>query len=212
MKKLSLLMALAMLITIGGVYATWSYSEGVMYTKVHEHFTISIAGAVSEDAKGVITVDTSGLSILIDNDGNYVPEMTISGAIKVYFKPATGVNDDVAAGDIDLKFSFSASRGGTQLPNVADTIEYQFEGEDPIKVFSKYDQDEHDVNTADRTWDGEKGAWCYVIPWDTIDDLIVLNTAGFEGEKALKSFAEFQAFETAINSQSYGISVWEPTA
>lgn len=211
MKKLSLLMALAMIITIGGVYATWTYSEGVMSTKVHEHFNISLVGATSTNAKGTLTVDPSGLSIVIDNNGDYEPVMTISGSVKVYFTPADNVSDDVKQGKIKLKFQLAASRAGSQMENIADTIEYKYEDEDPIKVFSKYDQDEHDVNTSAPTQVGQ--AWCYEIPWDTIDDLIVLNTAGFTGaDKALLTYDEYKAFETAINSQSYGISVWEPTA
>ncbi len=212
MKKLSLLMALAMLITVGGVYATWTYSEGVMSTKVHEHFNISLVGATSTNAKGTLTVDPSGLSIVIDNDGNYAPEMTVSGSVKVYFKPADNVSDDVNEGKINLKFQLSASQAGQQMGNVAESIVYQFEDEDPIQVFSAYNQDEHDVDTSAPSWDGEKSAWCYEISWDQIDDLIVLNTAGFTGEdKALLTYNEYKAFESAINSQSYGISVWEPT-
>ena len=213
MKKLSLLMALAMIITIGGVYATWTYNEGAMYVEVHEHFTISMAGVAAENAKGVVTIDTSGLSIVIDDDGGYVPRMDMSGSVKIYFAPASGAGEDAKAGKINLMYKLSASRGGTKMENVADTIEYQFGTDPAIKMFTTYDQADHEVTIPDAPrWVEEKQAFCYEIPASEFVDLIVLNTAGFTGENALDSYDKFEAFEKAINSQSYGISVWEPVS
>ena len=209
MKKLSLLMALAMIITIGGVYANWVYHEGVMSTEVHDHFSIKMAGVESENAKGVLTVDAGGLVIEVINSGSYVPELSMSGSVKVYFKPNAGVSPEAERGELDLAFKLSASRGGGKLENVAYDITYTYE-DYTTEVFSKYDQDVHDVtDTAEKN---DQGVWVFEIPASEIEQLIVLNEAGLSGDNALDSFAKFKAFEQAINSQSFGISVWEKAA
>ena len=67
---------------------------------------------------------------------------------------------------------------------------------------------EKTVDTSDPKWDDTQKVWYYDIPYTTIADMIQLNSAQFK----LDSYQEFKAFESAINSLSYGINVWEPAA
>ena len=220
MKKLSLLMALAMLITVGGVYATWIYNEGAA-SSAHEHFAeirFDEEGDINS-ARGTIKVDTTGLAIEIDHEGDYVPRMYMTGSVYVYFKPSDTA-PDVADGVIELEFALSASQLMQQVTGVRDLIKYQY-GEtenDAVNVFSTYDETYHAVVGAP-TFVEEAGTYQgwyrYEITADQLDDLMVLNTDAFlanNKELALTKYSMFTTYKTAVNSFRYGITVRDAQA
>ncbi len=208
-------MALAMLITIGGVYATWNYHEGAIQETIHSHFAVSMGEVTHATQKGELKMDASGLKIQFDNRGDNVPEMTITGSVYVYFKPAANVDDDVAQGNINLKFKLTASTLGEQFTEVANKIEYKFDEEDAVKVFSKFVEEEQVVRDPEsdlpsRLEEGTYAGWyCYEISAATIATLIEFNTADFADGHALNSYREFQAFEKVFHSYNLGITVCE---
>lgn len=66
MKKLSLLVALALLITVGGVYATWSFtSENSDIVDVKYESVVTLADATTSGAAGTYTI-SSNLVLSID--------------------------------------------------------------------------------------------------------------------------------------------------
>lgn len=66
MKKLSLVMAAAMCLTVGGVYATWSYSEG-QAGFAQTNVTVSLEGVdVSTNSKGGIHTTPDSVAVIID--------------------------------------------------------------------------------------------------------------------------------------------------
>ena len=220
MKKLSLLMALAMLITVGGVYATWIYNEGVA-TPAHEHFTeIRLDEEYNQNSpRGTIKLDTSALVIEIDHEGDYVPRMYMTGSVYVYFKPSDTA-PDVADGVIDLEFALSASQLMQQVTGARDLIKYQY-GEtenDAVNVFSTYDETYHAVVGAP-VFVAEEGTYQgwyrYEITADQLDDLMVLNTDAFlanDKALALTKYEMFTKYKTAVNSFRYGITVRDALA
>jgi hypothetical protein len=221
MKKLSLLMALAMLITVGGVYATWIYHEGPVGS-IHEHF-----GEIHFDeeidlhsARGILKVDDSGLVIEIDHDGDYVPRMYMTGSLYVYFKPSVNA-PDLADGVIELEFALSASQVQQKITGVADAVTYQY-GEtenDKINVFSKYDETYHAVDDDDAPTLVEEagtyqGWYRYEITADQLAEFMVLNTDAFlkNKELAFTTYTMYEKYKTAVNSFTYGITVREAQA
>lgn len=89
-KSLSLLIALALLITIGGVYAAWIYAETPL-TAVHGHIgSFGLANAVINNSKGTITVDASNAHLTIDQkaSNDYTATLTASGTITFTFSPS----------------------------------------------------------------------------------------------------------------------------
>ena len=68
MKKLSLVMAAAMCLTVGGVYATWSYATGNITDVAEGARFANLAGLGTASEKGEITVKVSGTTISIDQD------------------------------------------------------------------------------------------------------------------------------------------------
>lgn len=93
MKKLTALIMAALILTIGGVYATWQYAQGSIQSKVAYVNGQQLNMEVNKDATaGNFTVNTAGVSILVDDIGtkDYIAELQFSGAIVINFTPATG--------------------------------------------------------------------------------------------------------------------------
>ena len=65
MKKLSLLVALFMCLTIGGVYATWTYSGTNDITDALTEAKVTIANATQEGSNGVYEIK-SNLALVVD--------------------------------------------------------------------------------------------------------------------------------------------------
>lgn len=88
MKKLSLLIALCMLISIGGVYANWVYMEGAAGS-AHEHVgSFGLSSASNTGSKGTITANGQGAHITIDPDGDsYRAKLTFTGKFVITFTP-----------------------------------------------------------------------------------------------------------------------------
>ena len=107
MKKLSILVALLLCITIGGVYATWTYS-GAPATQSHKHMSVNLATATSDNAKGIITNVYNSMDVLIDDGGSYVAVANFSGKMGFIFTPAVGAEDDVVRDGI--KFAFTVEQ------------------------------------------------------------------------------------------------------
>ena len=90
MKKLSILIALALILTVGGVYATWNYAQGSVPSvpKALDGSTKITDKVVDSKSKGNIYVDPSNLLIQIDDANNdHYAELTVTGSIKITFTP-----------------------------------------------------------------------------------------------------------------------------
>lgn len=89
-RVLSLLIALAILVTVGGVYATWLYAQSDM-TAVHGHIgSFGLASAEINHPQGTFTVDATNAHLLIDQTApdNYTAILKAEGTITVKFTPS----------------------------------------------------------------------------------------------------------------------------
>ena len=104
MKKLSLLVALALLVTIGGVYATWSYA-GNIATESHMHMSVNLATATEDTPKGSIINVLNSMDIKIDDTNNdYNAEVVLNGKMAFIFIPGKGASTDVIDSGITMQF------------------------------------------------------------------------------------------------------------
>lgn len=99
-KNIGLLATLAMVVTVGGVYATWNYAtEGI--TSTTATVSVGIEDTV-KSSKGTIAA-TSTLELIIDDtNSDYVAEITWSGTIDVTFTAGAGYDSD---DKVDLQYS-----------------------------------------------------------------------------------------------------------
>lgn len=182
MKKLSVLIALILCVTIGGVYATWNYAQGnvTSQTKFFDNGT-TITNKVISTAKGTISIDTSNLKITIhDNDNDLKGQMTMEGSITVSFTPNQGADATVSQEGIELQYVL-----GT-------TENYTYKGSPIFSVKN----DTHNLG---------KVATSVTIPASELDDCIDLNTLN------LPTSADYDAFKLALHAGSISITVSEVT-
>lgn len=110
MKKFGLLVALALIVTVGGVYATWSYAASSEVGAVETPLTIQMVNY--EEVGGAITLLTgSGITVAIDDTTNdHVAELVLSGSMVFIFKPAgTTTEESVESMLFDLTLSANST-------------------------------------------------------------------------------------------------------
>ncbi len=104
MKKLSVLIALFMCVTIGGVYATWTYAGTTDITDGHKEIFVTIPDAVVEGTYGTYTVDTNVRLIVDDTDKNHKAELvfesTDTDTNEVYLRVTFTPNESTATPEI----------------------------------------------------------------------------------------------------------------
>lgn len=129
MKKLSVLVALMLIITVGGVYATWTYFNAINpIVPVEASIRVTLAGTDSTDvAKGIISaVKSLDFAITIDQaDSEYNAELNTVGGIDVTYTPHANATESA----IPMQFVVSGT-----LPNgiVIDTTPIILNNGDPI--------------------------------------------------------------------------------
>ena len=111
MKKLSLLVALCLLITVGGVYATWNYAQNQEIAGDVDYITnIALTEKVTLSNMGTLNIDVSAATVLVDDSGHYDPEMLAddSSVVVVTFSPNDGAPlEDRVAKDVILTIGFT---------------------------------------------------------------------------------------------------------
>lgn len=96
LKRFNLIMLLALLVTIGGVYASWSYSQGEIAT-VDIEKKVEMGNVVTSSPKGKITAQDN-LVLTIENKGGFKTELKISGNMVLTFTPSAGADDTASDG------------------------------------------------------------------------------------------------------------------
>lgn len=105
MKKFTMLIALILCVTIGGVYATWTYQGGDVQ-QLHQHFNVYMGAVDNDEAKGVLKTVINALSIKLDDANNdYNAEAVVTGYLEFVFSPKTHASDDVRENGVDLTFT-----------------------------------------------------------------------------------------------------------
>ena len=103
MKRLGAIIAIALVLTIGGVYATFNYAQGLTGDQTAT-LTKTLGDAETTNAKGTISVNTEDFSIVVDDtNGDLQTETTASGSIKVKFEASQGADAAVRDNGIKLK-------------------------------------------------------------------------------------------------------------
>ncbi len=195
MKKLSALIALALCITIGGVYATWNYAQGDV-SSLSKAFNESMAGTSENTAAGQIAINTDTLSITIDDlvinetgvaGTDHKAEAYFDGYVTVTFTPTVGADDDVVNFGIDTKYNFS----------ILTTLDsWSYEGT------VLFDVDETPVSVAKESLTkNADGSFSYKIDAKDISDKITIN------EFHLPTAEDYNNFRAVLNSGSLQVTV-----
>lgn len=188
MKKLSILVALALCVTVGGVYAAWSYAESAVATPDPVSTGIGIEEAITTTPKGEITVSNTLELVIDDNEGTHTP----------------GWDADVAAegrgGEITITYSPNANSVATTL-EYSITISGNSYGENQIFTLTGDVIDEGEIdcpNTTDTV---------FTITYDEFIAMLPVNEAN-----VLPTLADYNNYSDALNDVTITISVAEVSA
>ncbi|MBR6694136.1 MAG: hypothetical protein IKL62_04225 [Clostridia bacterium] len=184
MKKISLIMLLALCITIGGVYATWVYSQSDDVADITGATAVTMTEATFTGTYGTYNVDASGLTMVVDpKEGTtHTTALKIDGDLVIKFTPNTYAPADVKTGGVPSTFAFSLSNAN-----------WQYEGQNIMTV----DTEKHNI-----VWtpDGA-GAFTYTIPAADLANYIRLT------EFTLDTKAEYDAYDLVLTNGQIVVSV-----
>lgn len=181
MKKLSLIASLGCVLTVSSVYAQWIYGQASAGS-VSESIIPQMAGVGESSKKGTISVVTSGLTIVIDDtNGDYKPELIVSGSIAVSFTANNGADADVVANGIKMSYTLSMTSGWM--------YDSDFDGTEDRNIFTIQ-------NCEDIALNGGNPTKSETITADTFKTYVTLNVdPSFE----LNTKAKFDNFKTSLN-------------
>lgn len=113
MKRIGMIIALAFVLIVGGVYATFSYAKNDVGT-VNTALNKSIAESTTTVAKGTVAVDVDGFTVRVDDkgvldggSGTLVTGYKSQGTVNLTFTPAKGADQEVVDGGVNLKMEIA---------------------------------------------------------------------------------------------------------
>ena len=200
-KAISLILVLAMILTIGGVYASWMYAEKTL-TAVHGHIgSFGLANAVLNISKGTVTVNAEGAHLIIDQaaENNYEAVLRATGTITITFQPSDTFKNTNSDHTFNMNFCLT-----TTNPNPTGFMCPDGNGGEK-ELFTQFDKTIRDgaVVTLTKLSDGS-GNYVGTIDVSELTNRITLN------DFTLNSYEKYEAFSIKIGTfGNIGIEVSE---
>ena len=183
MKRLAAIMAGALLTTVGGVYAQFTYAQGNV-EQAEISMQKNLATAATNTEKGTINVTGDFLVSIDDTDNDLITETTISGDLTISFTPAQGADAEVRDNGIPLKMTIV----------IDGTNEYDNKALFALKT--AYTEGGVLLNGGNRVKDAVSVNLTDYIKWN--DDEFTLST-----------LAEYNAFKEAFENTTITVTVSE---
>ena len=195
-KLISLILVLAICITVGGVYAAWMYSETPM-NAVHGHIgSFGLTSATVNIAKGTVTVNAEGAHLALDQGDGYVAVLGANGTIEVTFAASdTYMESNENPATVQMRYRMVST-------NANPTAHLCSDGENTQPLFNKFVTDEYTNFTLTR--DGETSNYKA-----TIDATVLLNWMEVN-EFVLNTYAKYETFSAGVGQfGNIGVEVSE---
>ena len=148
MRKLSFLIALCTLLTVGGVYATWTYMETTNVADETIHMSLNLGNVEFAGSYGQYIVDASSVKMTIDpKEGTtHTTALYVTGDLVIKFIPNINAPEAVKENGVASTFKFALST----------KTDWLYEGE---KLLTLHDEDPHAI-----TWQKQgDGSFTYTI-------------------------------------------------
>ena len=199
-KFISLILVLAIIVTIGGVYAAWTYSETPMQA-VHGHIgSFGLTSATVNISKGTVTVNAEGAHLIIDQGEGYVAELGANGTIEVTFAASsTFMESNNNPTSVQMRYRVVTT-------NQTPTTYTCTDGESaPKALFTKFATDQYTTFTLTR--EGATNNYKATIDASVLLSLLEIN------EFVLNKYAKYETFSAGIGQfGNIGIEVSEVPA
>ncbi len=117
-RRLTVAIVMALVLTVGGVYATFVYAQNSPVAKGNNFSSNVIADADTTEKKGEITLGTNTLQLTVNGGDtsssttkNHTVSVSFTGSVTATFTPAENADDDVRENGIAWKITITI--GGT---------------------------------------------------------------------------------------------------
>ena len=204
MKKLTTIIALALIVTIGSVYAGWTYFQGGA-TGADARTGLSMSTVSYDGTKGTITADTTALTILVDDmstvEGSdittkYTAGLRGAGDIKIQFTPKDGADATVQSNGIKMKAIISVEKVGAE----GTARKYHYNGKD-YEILSAKNENSFEITLND----GNATKNTTITAQQIIDALIFCEDADI----LLPTKADNDTFAAAMSDYKIHIDIEE---
>lgn len=197
MKKLTVLLALMLVVTIGGVYATWSYAGTNDIADSFAEAKVTITDAVLTGANGTYTIESNLVLSIDQKNDNHETELIYSSNdgqpiyLKVTFTPAANAPQEIknAAVPSELYFgttttmTYSIDADGDYDANGTATEIFKFKNKSDGNFSKNFD------------WNSESnGTFTYTLDEAALKDEIQLSQTF-----VLDTKAEHDKFREALS-------------
>ena len=200
MKKLSILIALILCATIGGVYATWNYAETTDITDGYYEIKATIADAVMEGANGTYTVTSNAVIIIDDANNDKEAELVFKSNsvtdpneevfVKITFTPAAHATPEIKQNAVESEIYYGVT-SEMKAPVDANGNYSETGTLKDIFVFSNVKNGTLEPNVV---WnENGDGGFEYTLDKAALEDAIKLN-----GKFILNTKADHDAFREAL--------------
>ena len=181
MKKLSLIIALALLVTIGSVYANWIYNDHTDVADITGSRAVTMTPATFDGGLGTYSVTTAGLTMKIDpKEGTtHTTSLLVDGEIVVTFTPSAYASNDIKNNAVPTKAIF-------RLPSSLSGVDaWQYDGKN---IFTSIDS-----TPIDLVWSKQAdGTFKASVSAEQVASKLVLN------EIVLDTKAAYDAYDDAL--------------
>lgn len=184
MKKLSLLIALVLCVTIGGVYATWVYSQSDDVADITGAKAVTMTEATFTGTYGTYHVDTTQLTMVVDpKEGTtHTTALKITGNLVISFTPNTYAPETVKNSGVASTFAFSLSNA-----------DWKYNGSNIMTV---------DTNKHNITWTpAGDGTFTYTITAAELANYITLT------EFTLDTKVDYDEYDAVLTNGQIVVSV-----
>ena len=180
MKKLSLLIALCMLISIGGVYATWTYVRNSDVADESVNMAMNLTEVAYSGSNGAFKVDTSTLKLSIDpkSGTTHTTSLVIEGEVKIVFTPATFAPAEVKENAVRSTFEFKLSNNNWTFDDGHGA------GVKAIVTLAHQGQEKHEIEWKKQS----DGTFVYVLDATALAKHITLNAFVLDTKTLYDSF------------------------
>lgn len=178
--KLALLAFLSTVITVGGVYATWTFAEGNV-ANATTTVNVAMTGVNATTEKGTLSVmvmGTNGFTLAVDDIGNdHLPDIKKTGKVTVTFTPSASASDDVKASGIDahLIISYAPYSGGA-----ATLEEWTYPENGGVQIFEILNNESAPIELAKEEAIPGNGVFTWTID---AEDVGIALTDAFQNTK-----------------------------
>lgn len=161
--KMALIATLCTAVTIGGVYATWTFAQNNA-ASANTTVNVAMTGVNASTEKGTLSVmvmGANGFTLAVDDSNNdHYADIKKEGVVTVTFTPAASAPDDVKNYGIDVQcvISYAPYAGGP-----ATLAEWTYSGKQIFDI----DNDAEDpimLNKSAATRNPETGVFTWTIP------------------------------------------------